>query len=57
MSNLYTGILAALLLPGTLLGFLLSQHTARVLDRGYIRPAVLTVSSVMALVVLARQLM
>jgi uncharacterized membrane protein YfcA len=49
-------ILAAMLLPGTLLGFLLSQHTARVFDRGYIRPAVLTVSSITALVVLVRQL-
>ena len=49
-------VLAAMLLPGTLLGFLLSRHTAQVFDRGYIRPAVLTVSSVMALVVLARQL-
>lgn len=48
--------LAALLLPGTLLGFLLSRHTARVFDRGYIRPAVLTVSAASALAVLLRQL-
>lgn len=50
-------ILAALLLPGTLLGFLLSRHTAKVFDRGYIRPAVLTVSSITAVVVLLRQLL
>ena len=50
-------ILAALLLPGTLLGFLLSQHTARIFDRGYIRPAVLTVSAASAVVVVLRQLL
>ena len=48
--------LALVLIPGTLLGFAVSGHLARILDGGYTRPAVLTVSAVAALSVIARQL-
>ena len=37
-------ILSSLLLPGIILGFLLSHFTAPLLDRGLIRPAILLVS-------------
>lgn len=36
--------LALALVPGILLGYWLSRHVARVLDRGYIRPAILALS-------------
>ena len=36
--------LALLLLPGIFVGFFLSKYTARILDRGFIRPAILTFS-------------
>ena len=49
--------LALVLLPGTLLGFAASRHLARVLDRGYTRPAVLIVSAVAAVSVIARELL
>jgi hypothetical protein len=40
------------LLPGTLIGFLISGWFARILDEGYTRNAVLAVSSAAAIVVL-----
>jgi hypothetical protein len=43
---------AAILLPGTLIGFLISGRFARILDEGYTRNAVLAVSSAAAIVVL-----
>ena len=46
--------LAAALLPGILTGFLVSRHTARWLDRGYLRPAVLVVSAASAVLVIAK---
>lgn len=49
-------VLAVLLLPGILAGFLVSRHTARQLDRGYMRPAVLIVSAASAVAVIAKQL-
>lgn len=46
--------LAAALIPGILTGFLVSRHTARALDRGYLRPAVLIVSAASAVLVIAK---
>ncbi len=48
---------AAALLPGALLGFALSARTARLLDQGLARPAVLALSGVAGLVVILRQLL
>jgi uncharacterized membrane protein YfcA len=48
--------LAWVLMPGLVFGFVLSLRTARVLDRGAIRPLVLGLSSVAALVILLRTL-
>ncbi len=47
-------VLAGLLLPGILAGFLVSRHTARQLDRGYMRPAVLIVSAGSAVAVILK---
>lgn len=46
-----------LLLPGLLVGYLLSLPATRVLDRGYTRGAVLTVSAAAALVLLVRRVL
>ena len=43
-------------IPGIILGFYLSGRTARYLDRGFIRPAVLIVSTISALVVIIKYL-
>ena len=48
--------LAGALLPAILMGFWLSRHTARWLDRGYVRPTVLVVSAAAAVAVLAKTL-
>jgi uncharacterized membrane protein YfcA len=47
---------ALLLFPGTLLGFFFSTRIAPLLDRGYTRPAVLTVSALAGLSVIVRTL-
>jgi hypothetical protein len=47
-------LLAAILLPGVLVGFLLSHFTAPLLDAKTTRPAVLAVSCLAGLVVLGR---
>jgi uncharacterized membrane protein YfcA len=47
---------AAVLVPGGLVGFVLSKHVARRLDHGYIRHAVLAVSATSAVIVLVRAL-
>jgi len=47
-------LLAAILLPGTFVGFFLSRFTAPLLDAKTTRPAVLIVSCLSALVVLGR---
>ncbi len=49
-------LLALALLPGILLGYAISGRTARWLDRGYTRVAVLTAATVAAIVVILRQL-
>jgi uncharacterized protein len=46
--------LAGLLLPGVVVGFVASRHTSTALDRGFLRPAVLGVSAISALVVILR---
>jgi uncharacterized membrane protein YfcA len=48
---------AAVLIPGGLVGFVASKHLARRLDHGYVRHAVLTVSALSAVIVLARSLL
>ncbi len=48
--------ITVLLIPATIGGFLISAHTNRMLDRGYTRPAVLTVAAISALAILIRSL-
>ncbi len=48
--------LFAVLVPGALAGYLAAPHLTRILDRGYVRHAVLVVSAVSAAVVLVRGL-
>jgi len=45
-------VLAAVLMPGVILGLIVSRRTARLLDRGYMRGAVLAASAVIGLIVL-----
>ena len=47
-------VVALSLLPALIIGFFLSRYSARVLDRGYIRPAILIVSGTAAVVVIVR---
>jgi hypothetical protein len=47
---------AAVLIPGGLVGFVLSKHLARRLDHGYVRHAVLAVSALSAMIVLVRSI-
>ena len=47
---------AAAMLPGVLLGFLISNRVKRVLDGGYTRPAVLLVASAGGIAVILKQL-
>jgi uncharacterized membrane protein YfcA len=47
-------MLGLVLMPGVLLGFLLSRHTAARLDEKHTRPAILALASVTALVVVVR---
>jgi uncharacterized membrane protein YfcA len=47
---------ASALLPGVLIGFLVSGRTRRVVDRGYTRPAVLAVSALGAAALIVREL-
>jgi len=46
----------ALLIPGVFLGFLLSNRSTKILDRGFIRPAVLITSAISGIVVILRNL-
>jgi len=48
--------LTGLLMPGVLLGFLLSRRTARIADNGYLRPAIIVVSALAAVLSLIRYL-
>ncbi len=42
------------LIPGILIGFLVSKHTSRLLDRGFIRPTILIVSGASSIVLIVR---
>lgn len=44
----------AVLMPGVVLGFLLSSRSTKILDRGFIRPAVLITSAISGIVVILR---
>jgi uncharacterized membrane protein YfcA len=46
--------LAFVLFPGILLGFVLSNYFRKVLDKGLIRPAVLTISAISAIIVILK---
>ena len=46
-----------ILFPGIIVGFLLSSRTARILDRGFTRPAVLLASSISGIIVILRNLL
>jgi uncharacterized membrane protein YfcA len=48
---------AFLILPGLLVGYLLSRHMAVVLDRGYTRPAVLCFSAIGGALLVLRELL
>ncbi len=48
--------LATLMLPGTLTGFYLSRYSVPVIDKGFVRPAILSLSAVSALVLLLKQI-
>jgi uncharacterized membrane protein YfcA len=48
--------LALLLLPGIITGFFLSKYTAMILDRGFIRPAILTFSMMSGIILLIKTL-
>lgn len=48
---------ALALLPGVLIGFILSARTLPMLDRGYTRAAILTVSAVSGAIVILRELL
>jgi uncharacterized membrane protein YfcA len=50
-------LIALSLVPGIVLGFVLSRRLVHLLDRGYVRRAVLLVSGISALAVLARSLL
>lgn len=49
-------LVASVMLPGIILGFLASKHTAKLLDRGFIRPAVLIVSAFTACAIIIRNI-
>ncbi|MCD6517075.1 MAG: sulfite exporter TauE/SafE family protein [Candidatus Aminicenantes bacterium] len=54
----FTEIYAALtLIPGILLGFFLSKRLARILDRGYIRHAVLIASALSGIIVILKNIL
>jgi len=48
--------LAGFLLPGVLVGFLVSRRLGHLLDRGFTRPAILVVSALSSLLVIGRAL-
>lgn len=50
-------ILSVVLIPGVVLGFFLSSQTVKILDRGFIRPAVLIASALSGLVVIVRSIL
>jgi len=49
--------LAAVLIPGVLIGYMISHHTKKVLDRGFIRATVLILSALSGLVVILKTIL
>jgi uncharacterized membrane protein YfcA len=49
--------LSIILIPGILVGFILSKYTARILDRGFIRPAILIFSLLSGLLLIINTLL
>lgn len=49
-------LLALILMPGIVIGFVISNYTKKILDRGYIKITVLTVSAISALILIIRYL-
>lgn len=45
---------ALVLLPGIMVGFAISKYTAKLLDRGYIRPAVLILAAISGLLIIVK---
>ncbi len=50
-------LLGGVMMPGIVAGFALSGKTARLLDRGFVRPAVLAVSALSGIVVILKYLL
>jgi uncharacterized membrane protein YfcA len=48
--------IALVLIPGILIGFALSHYTAKILDRGYIRPIVLTIAAISGFLIVIKNL-
>jgi len=48
--------MAIILIPGILLGYVISNRTAKILDKGYIRPMVLIVASLSGIIILIRNI-
>jgi len=48
-------VLAGVLIPGILVGFLLSKQVTPWVDRGYTRPAVLAIAAISAIIILVSQ--
>ncbi|MBS3817887.1 sulfite exporter TauE/SafE family protein [bacterium] len=50
-------LIAVVLIPGVILGFFLSSQTAKILDKGFTRPAVLIASALSGSVVIIRSIL
>jgi len=50
-------VAASVLIPGILLSFTVSNRTSKIVDKGYVRPAVLIASSISSVAVLLRALL
>jgi len=48
---------ALVLIPGMILGFFLSKHTSKILDRGFIRPAVIIASAISGILVILQNVL
>jgi uncharacterized membrane protein YfcA len=49
--------LALILIPGVLIGFSVSHHTKNILDRGFMRPAVLIISALSGLAIILKTIL
>lgn len=50
-------VIAGVLIPGVFLGFILSSQTAKIMDKGFLRPAVLIASALSGVVVIVRSIL